>query len=646
MALTLLFLLGSPSSAPLGYAQVLDSAMPERGSSPAIANAPTIDWSAPHIAGQLLVGLSDPGSAAVRARLAAAGMPVVEVIPQLDIAVVRVEEAGAGLMGLPAGPGEPEALARAAARAETLGARWSEPNYLFELHLLPNDPDYAGRQAPYLSRLEMPEAWDKTTGRPEIVIAILDTGINFAHPDLSAGIWTNPAEIPGNGLDDEGNGFIDDVRGWDFAGDDNLPDDDHGHGTHVAGIAAARISNATGIAGMAGGATLMPVDVFRGGIGAYADLIQAILYAADNGAHVINMSLGATSYSRGEEAAVNYAWERGVVVVASAGNSGANIVSYPAAHTNAIAVAATDSLDNRAGFSTWGDFVDVAAPGVSVWSSYRAGYASLSGTSMAAPHVSGLAALIRSADATLTPAEVRGHIEGNTDDLGTAGWDPYFGHGRINARLALENVAVLPGPVPISPPIPDPTWPAGCRDVVQNGTFDDGTATGWRTENVDVLKPVVGPIGPPTWAARFPGGVSSHSSMSQEVTAPQNAAAATLAFYFRIETTDPGLGSSPTTPWDDSFTVELRASDGTLLRSLLRTGNSADTSSDGLPWDEYLHVLDDEDLELLESNRPLLLSFEAQNDGDSLATTVWVDGVRLCVSAVDEWRVFLPHVAR
>jgi hypothetical protein len=244
----------------------------------------------------------------------------------------------------------------------------------------------------------------------------------------------------------------------------------------------------------------------------------------------------------------------------------------------------------------------------------------------------------------LTPVEVRALIEGNTDEMGTAGWDPYFGHGRINARRALENVTVVPGPVPVPPPVPDPTWPAGCEDVIQNGAFEDGTTTGWRTENVDIQKPVMGPVGPPTWAARFPGGIFSHSSMSQEITAPQDVAAATLAFYFRIETTDPGLGSSPTTPWDDSFTVELRASDGTLLRSLLRTGNSADTSSDGLPWDEYLHVLDDEDLELLESNRPVALSFETQNDGDSLATTVWVDDVRLCVSG--EQRVYLPHVIR
>jgi hypothetical protein len=138
---------------------------------------------------------------------------------------------------------------------------------------------------------------------------------------------------------------------------------------------------------------------------------------------------------------------------------------------------------------------------------------------------------------TLTPAEYAPH-RANADDMGTPVLI-YFGHGRINARRALENVTVVPGPVPIPPPVPDPTWPAGCEDVIQNGAFEDGTATGWQTENVDVLKPVVGPIGPPTWAARFAGGMFSHNSMSQEITAPQNIAAATLAFYFRIETADP-----------------------------------------------------------------------------------------------------------
>ena len=166
-----------------------------------------------------------------------------------------------------------------------------------------------------------------------MVIAILDTGVYLGHPDLAAGIWTNPLEIPDNGIDDDGNGFIDDVHGWNFPDGNNQIYDDYGHGTHVAGIAAARINNGIGIAGMAGerhdhAGGCLPTH----GIGTYEDLIRAIIYAADNGARVINMSLGATCYSRGEEAAVDYAWNHGAVVVAAAGNTGRNTYHYPAAH--------------------------------------------------------------------------------------------------------------------------------------------------------------------------------------------------------------------------------------------------------------------------------------------------------------------------
>ncbi len=596
------------------------------------------DWDAPRVPGELLIALAGAETTAVQASLAAAGLSVIEVIPQLDLALVRVDEAAAGPMSQAA---EQAALTRATARATALGAQWSEPNFLFELDFIPNDPYYTSHQQGYLSdRLEMPAAWDKTTGRPEIVIAILDTGVNMTHPDLSAGIWTNPGEIPGNGVDDEGNGFIDDIHGWDFAGDDNLPDDDYGHGTHVAGIAGARINNATGIAGMAGNVMLMPVDVFLNGIGSYADLIRAILYATDNGAWVINMSLGATSYSRGEEAAVNYAWDHDVVVVASAGNDYREAVKYPAAHANAIAVAATNSLDEKANFSNWGDFVDIAAPGVAVWSSYFDGYQPLSGTSMAAPHVSGLAALIRSANPTLTAAQVRTQIEQNADDLGSTGWDPYFGHGRINARRALEGVTVIPGPIPPRPQRPNPIWPAGCREVVRNGDFNDGKIAPWQADHVNVAK-IAGPEAARTWAAQFPGGPSSHNTMTQAITVPPHLTEATLTFDFRIETTDNGWGTSPQAPWDDSFTVEFRRMDGTLLRSLLRTGNTADTSGDGLAWDAYLYVLDDEDIALLHANQPIVLAFEAQNDNDNQTTTIWVDNVRLCGK-----RIYLPYVSR
>ncbi len=529
---------------------------------------------------------------------------LLSAIPQLGLAVIQAAEDSAPSSGAGAGLSAASSLAELAQVLVDRGiVQWAEPNYTLELDLVPNDPYYASYQSPYLGRLEMPAAWDYTTGRPQIIIAIIDTGVDTTHPDLQSGIWTNPGEVPGNGLDDDGNGFIDDVHGWNFAGGNNQVLDDYGHGTHVAGIAAARINNGIGVAGMAGLATIMSVDVFPStGFGTYEDLIRAMIYATDNGARVINMSLGATSYSLGEEMAVDYAWSHGVVVVAAAGNTGANIYYYPAAHSHAIAVAATDASDNRAGFSNWGDFVDVAAPGVNVWSTYRGGgYGMMTGTSMATPHVSGLAALILSLNPDLTPDQVRALIEQNADDLGTAGWDPYFGYGRINARRALAQTASNPNPQPSPTPGPPLTeWPAGCRDLLANGDFEAG-AVPWQVSeaaSIDVSRHYSG-----TYAAHFPGGPSSRGILTQTLTLPAAATGATLWFAYRIENQDHGLGSSPQMPFDDWFTAEFRGADGQLIASLLRTGNSADTATEGLPWDRYLYRMQPADLAPLAERR-------------------------------------------
>ena len=445
---------------------------------PAAPPRPAPDWSAPHVAGQLLVKLSDVSPATAATLAAQTGLAVQDTIPELGIAVVAAPEAGTN-----------EALATTAAALEASPAvEWAEPNYTFTLDATPDDPYYT-TQAPYLSRLEMPAAWDYTTGQSDVIIAVLDTGVALDHLDLASGIWTNPqedAENSANGIDDDGNGFIDDVHGWNFALNNNAVADDYGHGTHVAGIAAARINNGIGIAGMAGGATIMPLKVFfppPNVLGTYEDLIRAMIYATDNGARVINMSLGATSYSLGEEAAVDYAWDHGVVVVAAAGNTGRNSYHYPAAHRNAIAVAATDASDKRAGFSTYGDFVDIAAPGASVFSTYfdpNRPYVYMSGTSMATPHVAGLAGLLFSLNPQLTNTQVRELIETNVDDLGAAGWDPYFGSGRINARKALAAVAPAPQPSPTPTPHPPLSeWPAGCQDLIVDGDFEAGLGS-WQ----------------------------------------------------------------------------------------------------------------------------------------------------------------------
>ena len=484
---------------------------------------------------------------------------------------------------------------------------------------------------------------------------MLDTGVALDHPDLASGIWTNPREIPGNGIDDDGNGFVDDVHGWNFALNNNAVADDYGHGTHVAGIAAARINNAIGIAGMAGGATIMPLKVFfppPNVLGTYEDLIRAMVYATDNGARVINMSLGASSYSRGEEVAVDYAWDHGVVVVAAAGNTGRETYHYPAAHPNAIAVAATTASDTRAGFSTYGDFVDVAAPGSSVFSTLMGGgYGYMGGTSMATPHVAGLAALLFSRNPQLTNAEVRELIEINADDLGTTGWDPYFGSGRINARKALA--AAAPSPQPSPSPTPHPPlseWPAGCLDLISDGDFEAGLGS-WQVKGawaVDSTHTYAG-----SSAAHFSGGPNAAGALTRTLSLTPGAGfpangipkEATLWFEYRIENQDTGWGSSPEAPYDDWLTAELRATDGSPVSSLLRTGNSADTATDGLPWDRYLYQMQPADLQPLSALGTVDLVFTAGNDADAQSTSFWIDGVRVCMTWDDPpQRIYLPLI--
>jgi hypothetical protein len=351
------------------------------------------------------------------------------------------------------------------------------------------------------------------------------------------------------------------------------------------------------------------------------------------------MSLGATSYSRGEEAAVDYAWAHNVVVVAAAGNQASNIYHYPAAHEHVMAVAATDVNDQRASFSNWGDFIDVAAPGSSVYSAYRYGnYGPMSGTSMASPHVAGLAALILSRNPQLTNAEVRALIEANADDLGAAGWDRIFGHGRINGRKAL--VAVPPAPQPSPSPTPHPPlveWPAGCQDLILDGDFESGLEQ-WQAAgawSVDTSRAFSG-----THAVHFTGGPNAQGVLTRTLTLPRNtqpvtdtiAREAILWFANRIENQDQGMGSTPQMPFDDWLVAEFHMSDGKLIGSLLRTGNSADTASDGLPWDRYLYRLQPADLAPLTAFGTIELVFTASNDADSYPTDFWIDAVRFCAT--------------
>lgn len=315
-----------------------------------------------------------------------------------------------------------------------------------------------------LRKVGSQQAWD-TTHCQGTLIAFIDTGCYLDHPDLRNALWTNPGEIPDNGIDDDGNGKVDDIHGWHFfhlyngSTTDSYEDldvgDRNGHGTHVVGIAAAQTSNGIGVASMSWGARAMIVRALDDqGNGYYTDVALGIIYAVDNGARVINLSLGGEPQDRVLEDAVNYAYQKGALLVAAAGNNGTSVY-YPAAYDHVMAVAATASDDQRAGFSNRGPQVDVAAPGVSILSTWLLPYlywgngnpGEKSGTSMATPHVSGAAALLWSWRTDWSNDQIELRLEQTADDVNATvlpGRDDELGWGRLNVGRALHDLA--PGP--------------------------------------------------------------------------------------------------------------------------------------------------------------------------------------------------------
>lgn len=379
--------------------------------------------------GEVLVKLAaGVGASWAAANLTTKGLAIVGEIPSLDIKRVAVTP-GQELMWIEELKDDP-------------GLVFVEPNYLAHAaETIPDDPNYAEQWD--LPRIRAPEAWDFTTG-DNLTIAVIDTGVDLDHPDLVGKLWLNADEIPGNGLDDDGNGYVDDSYGWDFVNDDAEPQDDYWHGTHVAGIAAADTDNGQGVAGVSWGARIMPLKALNAsGDGNYADIASAIVYAADNGARILNLSLGGKDYSAALAEAVGYARQRGCLLAAAAGNNGGAVL-YPAANDGVLAVVATNRWDGRWYGSNYGPEVDVAAPGADIYNTtLNDTYLSASGTSAAAPHVSGLAALVWSVQPDLTNDEVARVITETVRDLGAPGWDRFYGWGRIDAYQAISSVAAF-----------------------------------------------------------------------------------------------------------------------------------------------------------------------------------------------------------
>lgn len=307
-----------------------------------------------------------------------------------------------------------------------------EEDYLATKFEIPNDPYYPNQWG--LEKIQAPGAWDISHSNSGVDIAIIDTGINYLHPDLGSKVE-----------------YSVDCRVGSCP--NYLTQDPDGHGTHVAGIVGAITHNSLGVAGVSWGADLFSVKVLNDdGSGYYSWIANGIVWAADNGAEIINISLGGSSSSSTLASAINYAWNKGTVIVAASGNRGTSSPTYPAYYSNSIAVAATSQNDVKASFSNYGTWVDVAAPGVSIYSSYGGSYNYLSGTSMSAPLVSGLASLIKAKNPTYSNLEIRQTIESSSNAI--MGTGSYWRFGRINACKALgcSEIQVTPTPVTTAQP--------------------------------------------------------------------------------------------------------------------------------------------------------------------------------------------------
>ncbi|MGC8839749.1 MAG: S8 family peptidase, partial [Anaerolineae bacterium] len=403
---------------------------PTPTASPAPVALPPEGWFAP---GELLVRYrAGVAEGALLAAAQDAGLVHLASLPE------------AGLLRLGVAPGkEAEAMQRLLANplVEYVG-----PNYLAFATADPNDPLWPRQWN--MVRIGMPEVWGEVLANPGVVIAILDSGIALQHPDLAPSL----------------------VQGYDFVGDDAEPADDFGHGTHVAGIAAAVTNNGLGVAGVAGGARLMPLKVLNAnGAGTYFAIVQALYYARDHGARVVNLSLGGKADDPNLRAAVQMARMAGILVVASAGNDNGPLL-YPAAYPEVLAVAATDSQDQRAGYSNYGTGVDLAAPGGTslqgVYSTLPAsGYGWKYGTSMAAPHVSGAAALIWSVAPGLSVGQVEQVLLETCAKVGGIpylnGRNDFLGYGRLDVPAAVRRareLAGIPTPTPTRLPLPTATF--------------------------------------------------------------------------------------------------------------------------------------------------------------------------------------------
>ncbi|MCR4411149.1 MAG: S8 family serine peptidase [Thermoguttaceae bacterium] len=480
------------------------------------------------VPGEILVGFEDEVAMAYRGKGAAAGLEAARKLvgadglnsPEVLMDVPAVPGQAARLAtrwSLPNGADVLQMVERLAGRP---GIAYAEPNYLLSIDTMPTDARFGelwglnntgqtvnGVPGSFDADIDAPEAWDITTGSSSVVVGVIDTGVDYNHPDLAANIWTNAGEIPGNGVDDDGNGFVDDLHGYDFVNNDGDPMDDNGHGSHTSGTIGA-VWNADGVAGVNQHVQVMAVKFLdSGGSGTTANAVRAVnyatmmhnLYVISGGAKGANIVLTSNSWGGGAFSQALYdaimaSGDANMLFVASAGNSNVNAdasPSYPAAYDlpEIISVAASDQNDAKASFSNWGaTSVDLAAPGVNILSTTPNNtYSFYDGTSMAAPHVAGVAALAWSVSPQANYETIRDAIFAGVDvipafDPGQGSTTPVAAHGRLNAFNTLKSIGmVVVGSTPAagSIMIAPPTLP---KDFVI--TFSFATQKGGNPEDL------------------------------------------------------------------------------------------------------------------------------------------------------------------
>lgn len=428
-----------------------------------------------YVPGELIIKLKDDSNlTAPRSGRWLDRTSVKRTFSELDMVVVKVE------------PGESLDDVQASLESNP-DVEYVEKNYYVWADATPNDPRYG--QQWYMNTIDAPQAWDVTKGNSNVVIAVLDTGVESSHEDISGKLLPG-CNVTGN--------FTESSCGTNT-------EDGHGHGTGVAGTAAAKTNNNLGAAGICWNCSILPVKVLGdGGGGTLEDTIQGILfarnYAVSNPSKrvIINMSLGrecnTSGVTQSEQNAINLAWSSGLLIVASAGNSGNNLLQCPASGNNVIAVSATTNNDAKAGFSSYGSFVDLAAPGVSIvnaiGTSNVAGsfYTSWSGTSFSAPVVSGVAGLVWSADTSLTNAEVEQILKDTAENIGPSN---YFGEGRVNADFAVDlaSSGSPAPPTPVPSPAPSPTSPPAPVGSPVLSALNPGTAGALNSISVTAAPP-------------------------------------------------------------------------------------------------------------------------------------------------------------